>query len=225
MAKYLIHAIPKRLWYVNDYIIPSMVAQGIDRNDIQIWCDTNRKGCLEMFMQSCKQLPAHGSTWHLQDDILISSKFREETEKNRRGLVCGLCTVYDHDNEPGCTDVFHMWYSFPCIKIPNQVARGCAEWFYTKVVNDYSNAEYQRNIRNKKYDDSFFRDYVRKYHPNLPVTNLAPNIVEHVDYLIGGTAANYGRAQTPISRYWYEPELTDKLMSDMMEMCLRESTS
>lgn len=222
MAKYIIHCVPKRLWYVDEFIVPSMLKQGIERNDITIWCDTNEKGCLEMFMQSCRMLPKHGSTWHLQDDILISSKFREETEKKRRGIVCGLCTVYDHQNPPGLTDAAHKWYSFPCIKIPNDVARGCAKWFYTKVVPDYSNAEYQRNIRLKKYDDSFFWDYIKKCHKNIPVTNLAPNIVEHVDYMVGGTIANYGRAQSNVSStYWYEPELTQELMDAIMDRCMK----
>ena len=30
MAKYLIHAYPNRLWYVKDFLIPSMVKQGIE---------------------------------------------------------------------------------------------------------------------------------------------------------------------------------------------------
>ena len=30
MAKYLIHTYPKRIWYVNGYLIPSMIKQGIN---------------------------------------------------------------------------------------------------------------------------------------------------------------------------------------------------
>ena len=36
MAKYLIHASPGRMWYVTDYLIPSMVEQGIDRDNIVV---------------------------------------------------------------------------------------------------------------------------------------------------------------------------------------------
>lgn len=224
MAKYLIHAIPQRMWYVNEYLIPSMESQGIRRSDIDIVCDTEKKGCLEMFMRSCQKLPKKGYTWHLQDDVIISSRFREETEKRRSGIVCGLSTVYDHDNPPGIvTDPTKMWYSFPCIRIPNDIAHECASWFYNNVVPDQNNLEYQRMIRAKKYDDSFFRAYIENYRTDVRILNLAPNIVDHIDYLIGGMVANKGRAQSPISVFWYEPELTDQLAQAMMEKCLNGS--
>lgn len=222
MSKYLIHAIPQRLWYVNEYMIPAMTEQGIDRNDIQILCDTNKRGCLEMFMLSCKMLPDKGNTWHLQDDILISSRFKEETEKPRNGIVCGFCSCYDHQNKPGEGNYKNKWFSFPCIRIPNKLAHGCANWFYNVVVPS-QNEEWQRMIKCKKYDDSFFWIYIKRFHKTVKVTKLDPNIAEHVDYLIGGMVANYGRAENPISRYWYEPELTDKLFNDMMKRCLSTS--
>lgn len=222
MAKYLIHAIPQRMWYVNEYLIPSMTDQGISQDDISVVCDTEKKGCLEMFMQSCQKLPKKGYTWHLQDDVIISSRFREETEKRRSGIVCGLSTVYDHGNPPGIVkDPTKMWYSFPCIRIPNDIAHECASWFYNDVVPDKSNTEYQQMIRSKKYDDSFFRAYIENYRTDVRILNLAPNIVDHIDYLIGGMVANKGRAKNPISVFWYEPELTDKLFQDMMNRCMK----
>ena len=39
--KFLIHACPKRDWFVEGYIIPEMVRQGIDRSDIEVWMDRN----------------------------------------------------------------------------------------------------------------------------------------------------------------------------------------
>ena len=224
MAKYLIHAVPQRMWYVNEYLIPSMVQQGIARDDISITCDTEKKGCLEMFMQSCLSVPKKGHTWHLQDDIIISSRFREETEKRRSGIVCGLSTVYDHGNPPGVVkDPTKMWYSFPCIRIPNDIAHEVAQWFYNEVVPDKSNAEYQRFIQAKKFDDSFFRAYIENYRQDVRILNLAPNIVDHIDYLIGGMVANYGRDKNPISVFWEEPELTEQLAQAMMERCLQNS--
>ena len=218
MSKYLIHAAPKRMWYVNEYIIPSMVTQGINPDNIKVYCDTEKKGCLYAFMDSLADLPEDGYTWHLQDDIMISSRFMAETEELREGIVCGLCTVYDKDREPGETDVFHIWYSFPCIRIPNRIAHGLHKWFYEYANVTYDSVDMYNWRKAKACDDMFFRVYIEKHHKDEPVTNLAPNIVEHVDYMLGGSIVNRGTAETYRgSQYWYEPELTDKLMASIMK--------
>lgn len=218
MANYIIHACPKRMWYVNEYLVPSMTEQGIKPDHIQVVCDTDKKGCLETTMQIFKNLPENGSTWHLQDDIIISSKFKKETEKRRDGIVCGICTVYDHDPVVGVTDIDHIWYSFPCICIPNSVAIECAKWFYNTVIHD-NNKEHQANIKAKKFDDSFFREYVETYRRDIKITNLYPNIVDHIDYLLGGSTINYGRAQDEvISMFWFEPDLTDALYEKLKKI-------
>lgn len=211
MAKYLIHSVPQRMWYVNEYLIPSMTAQGISKADISIACDENRIGCLKMFAQSCGKLPSTGDTWHLQDDIMISSRFRAETERKRDGIICGIATVYDKDRQPGWTDISQTWYSFPCIRIPNRIATGLSKWWAEYASTSYEVDLY--NIRkSNKNDDMLFRIYVERFFPDEPVLNLAPNIVEHIDYMIGGSVENVGRAESHTgSVYWYEPELTDKL--------------
>ena len=43
--QYLIHTCPKRKWYVDEYLIPSMQDQGIHRQDMQI---------AEAFLQYCQ---------------------------------------------------------------------------------------------------------------------------------------------------------------------------
>lgn len=224
MAKYLIHACQKRMWYVNEYMIPSMEAQGISAADITVSCDTEGKGILYMFMDSLDDLPQDGDTWHLQDDILIASTFKEETEKERTGIICGLCTVYDKDREPGWTDVFHIWYSFPCIRIPNKLAHDLHKWFYEYANVTFDSVDMFNWRKHKACDDMFFRIFIEKYYKDEPVLNLAPNIIDHVDYLIGGSIMNYGTAENfRGSRFWYEPELTDKLMKEMMKRCEQES--
>ena len=222
-AKFLIHAVPQRMWYVNEYLIPSMTAQGIAESDIIVVCDTEKKGCLQMFAESCGTLPESGDTWHLQDDVLISSNFREETEKDRQGIICGICTVYDKDRQPGWTDISQTWYSFPCIRIPNKIATGLAKWWTEYASTSYEVTLY--NIRKSgKNDDMLFRIYVEKFFPDEPVLNLAPNIVEHIDYMIGGTTTNMGRSENYVgSQYWYEPELTDKLMNEILKRCKEKS--
>ena len=51
--RYLIHTCLQRHWYVKDYLIPSMIAQGIPDEEIQVWLDSERKGnlasCIESF--------------------------------------------------------------------------------------------------------------------------------------------------------------------------------
>ena len=67
--KIMIHTCPERLWYVEEFLVPSLIAQGID--DIKVWNDERRVGnlasCLASFA-SC----SGGETWHMQDDVVIA---------------------------------------------------------------------------------------------------------------------------------------------------------
>ena len=40
---YMIHAVPEREWYVEEYLIPSMISQGISPDEIEVWMDSERK--------------------------------------------------------------------------------------------------------------------------------------------------------------------------------------
>ena len=68
--KYMIHACPQRMWYVEEFLVPSMRDQDIRPDEIEIRCDTEGKGnllsCMESF-RDCGERP--GGTWHLQDDV------------------------------------------------------------------------------------------------------------------------------------------------------------
>jgi len=72
-------------------------------------------------------------TWHLQDDIMICSDFKQRTEEleNKMPIVCGFC-FRTLASPGGFHSAYHMWYSFQCIKIDNQIARECAKWFFEK---------------------------------------------------------------------------------------------
>ena len=90
--RYMIHCVPSRLWYVEDFLVPSMLEQGISSNEISIYCDYKRKGNLFSFMDSiryCGEHPVEGGTWHLQDDVLISRNFAKTTREFNSGVVCG----------------------------------------------------------------------------------------------------------------------------------------
>ena len=74
-------------------------------------------------------------------------------------------------------------------------------------------------MRSKKHDDTLFHMFVEDYYPNVNIFNLTPNLVDHVDYLIGGSIINYIRdeKETP-ALYFYDKsvvaELKERLKQD-----------
>ena len=84
---YLIHTCIQRKWYVNEFLVPSMRAQGIEADEIIIYSDENGDGQLRSLINSYELIRGK-DTWHLQDDIIISSQFKELAEKHNSGIVC-----------------------------------------------------------------------------------------------------------------------------------------
>ena len=203
MSKYMIHTCPKRKWYVDEFLVPSMIEQGIDSQDITVYNDENEDGHLMAFMNSWKQLK-EGGTWHLQDDIIISSDFRRMTEMYDFGVVCGFVNSYsEYAGDIGYVPVDKMWYSMPCIRIPNDIMKELVGWFVTSGVQK----KYKVHIRNRKHSDVLFWDFLKERHPDMNVLHLAPNIINHVDHLIGGSLINEKRGKEPeeiMSLYWNE---------------------
>ena len=182
-----------------------MIEQGIDEDDISVYNDDGGKGCLTSFLISFRELTADGGTWHLQDDVIISSDFKEKTEKYDNGIVCGFCNSYSNSRTWGYTDLMNMWYSFPCIRIPNRIAVTFTHWC------DYLGDRYYYYRKDNKHVDVLFREYLYSKYPDMTVLNLAPNIVNHVDYLLGGSIINVERIQDVGSLFWEEPDLIDEL--------------
>ena len=176
--RFLIHACPQRMWYVKEYLIPSMQEQGI--KDISVDCDTEHRGNLESFMQSFLHLEDDGGMWHLNDDILICRKFAEMTEKYDDGIVCGFACW--PTTPSGIGKAKDLWWSFPCIRIPNEIARECAEWFYS-----IGRIKYPDHASTGMEDDWFFKAFMEECHPDMEILKLEPSLVDHVDYLIGGS--------------------------------------
>jgi len=205
MARYLIHCYKDRRWYVDKYLIPSMLKQDIDESDIEVFEDDGTLGCLEAFVQSCLKCKGKG-TWHLQDDIIISSQFKRWTEEYAEDrVVCGFCSRYCDKKPVGLVCPNMMWYSFPCIYIPDSIAKEFADWYYAEAI--YS-PEYKNFISKRKFDDDVFMKYLQKYHAGDSVLNLTPNLVNHIDYLLGGSIVNPNRKNNIVlSEYWDEPEL------------------
>ena len=219
--RYLIHSAPSRQWYVEEFLVPSMLEQGIPEKEIVIRCDTEKKGnlvaCMESFLW-CGQNEAEG-TWHLQDDILLARSFAEETRKHNSGVVCGaVMKNWGPDwKKVGEQKAVDHWYSFQCIRIPDRLAGECALWFF-RDASKRQNPKYRNRVLRKKHDDDFFRFFLEEKHPEMTVWNLVPNIVEHIDFLIGGTLVNKDRKDN-INRvaYWEDDSLLDALWKKLQE--------
>ena len=200
MSKYMIHACKNRLWYVRQYLVPSLIEQGVKNDDIAVYVDDKSEGCLVSYINSFKQLTGKG-TWHLQDDVVVSTRFKELTEKHDRGVVCGYCNCYDKDISYGYVSTEKMWYSFPCIRIPDNMAIDFAEWLQTDKVQQ----TFGSYIKYNKHIDVLFQLYVNETYSTMSVLNLSPNIINHIDYLIGGSVINGNRNEGPkelMAVYW-----------------------
>ena len=197
---YMIHACSQRMWYVNEYLIPSMLEQGISKESIIVWEDKDGKGNLESFMQSMKWVGENrcylGGMWHLQDDVVIGSKFAEVTKGRRDTVTCGFCNMHFDGgsvNMVGLVIPHNMWLSFQCIYIPNGYANECAKWYYEDVI---PNKKYGWLTKDGKNDDAVFRQFMVEKHIHDRPNNLIENLVDHVDYLLGGSIVNEQREGT-----------------------------
>ena len=214
MAKYLIHAYPKRLWYVEQYLIPSMLKQGIDKNDIRVYNDINADGNLRACLNAFASCTEDGGTWHLQDDVLICRNFKKRTEQNDSGLVCGFSSLlYDGDIEEkkGTVKREDMWFSFPCIRIPNQWARECAEWVSSDIIG---NPVYKKFWESGRNDDWAFRMYLSTFHKDCVALNIMPNLVDHIDFLLGGGSGGKRKHEVR-SQYFEDADLVEELSHGM----------
>lgn len=210
MAKYLIHACPQRIWYVDEFLIPSMLAQGIDRNNITVYNDIKKEGNLRACMSAFLAVDDNNlGTWHLQDDIIICKNFKQLTELYDDGFVAGFSSaMYDGPGRVGPVHIQDMWFSFPCIRIPNKAARGCSEWVTKYIIGNPAYKQYWENGVN---DDWAFRSYVKDYYKDSLAFNMAPNLVNHIDYLIGGGTGKGKRERPVTAQYWWDDDLVHQL--------------
>ena len=215
MAKYLIHAVPRRMWYVKDYLIPSMLEQGIKEEDIRIYEDVNKEGNLRACLNAFASCKGEGGTWHLQDDVCICKDFKTITEAIDFGLVCGFSSkMYDGEGKIGVVERKDMWFSFPCIRIPNEYARDCADWVSKYIIG---NPIYKDFWGKGVNDDWAFRTYLKEFYTYVHAINIAPNLVDHVDYLVGGGTGVKPREEPVRSQYWKDFDLIKKLESAILK--------
>ena len=214
MAKFLIHSCSKRQWYVDKYLIPSMLEQGISASDIAIYQDKIKEGNLKAFLRSCRQVLDLWGTdvgvWHLQDDVCICHDFKERVEAHDEGCVCGFTCSYDAKPKPGLNPMKDIWWSFPCIRIPNAWLPEFLDWVDKYVWRDN---QFNSCTKNNKGDDYLFKAWVVSYRKDEMVYWCKPTLVEHVDYLLGGSYTNPARAKDRNVRslYWDDYPLVKEL--------------
>ena len=163
-----------------------------------------------------------GGTWHLQDDVIICRNFfdRIKTLESKYGdkVICGYCWEKDPNvgvtgkaanTEVASVDVievvpFRMWWSFPCIYIPNKIAKECAEWFYSVASHE---ERYITYIVTKQCDDYFFREFLRLHYPTIKIAiHLKPCLVDHIDYLIGGSQIKAINRPVETHAAWFDDD-------------------
>ena len=216
MAYYLIHACNKRLWYVKDFLIPSMLEQGIEQSHILVYRDKNCIGNLRAWVDSCNRLVAQSNrdkidgVWHLQDDVVICKDFKERTEKYDNGIVCGFTCNYDDTPVAGTFPLYEekMWFSFPCIRIPTDILERFVCW---ANINLWQSQYFRENVLRNSADDFVFREWLYDNYGEMDELNLAPNLVNHIDYLINGSVVNGHRTWDTTSMFWDDTETLNEL--------------
>lgn len=219
--KFLIHACPRRLWYVTEFLVPSLIHQGAD--DVEIYNDADGKGNLLACMDSFSNRQGDGGTWHIQDDALLARDFVARCREMDDGVVYGFCNEQFTDDpaQTGRVPVESAWHSFQCVRIPDAYARECADWFFNG--NGKNHGYYPLWVRSGKMDDSVFRSFLLECHPYDYVINATPNLTEHVDWLIGGSVLNEWRGFIARAHYWDDEELVEELKAKIKERDLRRA--
>lgn len=210
--KILIHACPQRMWYVRDFLIPMLQEQGAE--NIEVWNDIHGKGNLVACMESFAARIGDGGTWHIQDDVLPCRDFVKRCEEYDEGLVYGFCCRNFNDRIDAYGEVYapDAWHSFQCVRIPDEWARDCAEWVFSKAWREESPMpEVPILFGMGKGDDTFFHEYINCRHGYETALNLKPNLVEHVDWLIGGSSLQKWRDYIAKAEFFEDADLVNDL--------------
>lgn len=200
--KILIHACPKRMWYVEKILVPMLREQGADL--IEIWNDRDGLGNLLSCMDSFSSRTGDGGTWHLQDDVLPCRDFVKRCSELDESVVYGFtCGAFgDNLQQTGRVYAPDVWHSFQCVRIPDAYARECAEWYFSGAWKADADPDLFALKDLNQGDDSFFRTFLQVRHGRERFTNAAPNLVDHVDWLIGGSILSPWRGFLARSALW-----------------------
>ncbi|MBQ6359363.1 MAG: hypothetical protein IJI97_10535 [Clostridia bacterium] len=212
--KVMIHAVPERMWYVRGFLLPDLLSQGVTEDEVSVWLDEEGKGNLAACMECFDALADEpGGAWHLQDDVLLSSRFAETARQYDGGdaVVYGFCCPQS-DDDPGLTGTVYMpdaWHGFPCVYIPNAWAGACAAWYFSRQWTEAP--ELLPLVQANRGDDAVFHTFLELHHGRETAVNLKPNIAEHVDWLLGGSTMERWRPYLARSALWDEPGAVERL--------------
>ena len=207
----VIHAVPERLWYVEEFLLPALDDQGAD--SVRIWTDSDHKGNLASCME-CFAAMEGGGAWHIQDDVLPCSDFGARCREYDEGVAYGFaCRNFgDRLDAWGSVYVNDAWNSFQCVRIPDAWARECAEWFYAEGWHD---PDLRHLAALNRFDDYFFREFCQRRHGRDMAYNARPCLTEHVDMLIGGSVINEWRGYWVRAQWFADPDLVDDLREQL----------
>lgn len=192
-----------------------MTEQGIPPDAIEVWMDNKGMGNLISCMKSFEEYGKRGNgRWHLQDDVVISRDFREKTEQYDEGIVSGFMRIEWQTLTPqaGRVPAVYHWNSFQCIRIPDKYIAECAEWFFSDAQWRDTYAE---TVASNKCDDSMWYDFLTECHIEETVTNLKPSIVDHVDFLLGGSVINQWRGHYARGDLWEDEVAYENLKAKL----------
>ena len=187
---YLIRATSKRQWYVDDFLIPEMKKQGISEREIKVFNDNT--GNLNSFINMCYFIVENYNwddfVWVLQDDVMISDNFHYITDRYCFQEANGFCSSVNSIKDVGYVLPEKSWLSFQCKNFRVDKIRYFIDWF---EVNSQYNELVKSLVNTGIHDDLIYHYFELEIVSG--VHNLSPNIVEHVDYLIGGSIINKTR--------------------------------
>ena len=110
------------------------------------------------------------------------------------------------------------WRSFPCIYIPNKYTAEFVDWYDKKVIQE---KHFQQEYEGGKDDDTLFLACLSQLHPAIRSVNLTPCLVDHIDYLIGGSML-FDR-KTKIHRACYLSDTDKNLVNKLAEKLKKEN--
>lgn len=161
----MIHTHPKRSEYVDNFLIPSLIKQGIDEDDIYVVLDSDGNGNLKSFLYSLKMiitipiLKMQKGIWHLQDDVIVSKDFKKKTENyGKKDMIINGFVSSNYNSKKlektGKQLIKESWLSMPCMYIPNRLIKDFLDWL-DRVKNLEIN-DYKKKYKSNRHDDFFF---------------------------------------------------------------------
>jgi hypothetical protein len=217
---YLIHTYPKREWFVEGYIIPALIAMGIQRQAIQVYSDTKGLGNLKAYIDSVKKLDLSFGQQivHLQDDVIPCRNFRKYVELDYKqiydcDIVCAFSSLYDNCSNTYKQPAENMWFSFPCNKFSYDILVNFINW-----IEAVGKPKYADLYNSGKNDDALFKIFVREKGYN--VFNIPWSQVQHVDQYIGGSSSNIQREFWVKSKSFNDSVVIETFLKDISENVL-----